>query len=165
MDSERPTLGQYRWDLPANFGWIDGQKVTVSANLSPAPESATVDGTTLVLTHVEDLNTGSTPAAGRYTVKLDGGAGPDVSSVSVDTRTVTLTLATAVTTADIVTVDYDAPASSPLQDASGLDAPDFRELPGDQQHGRHHHCLHGPGPFGPDADLDGHRDRRSPDPL
>ena len=123
-------VGQYQWDLPANFGWIDGQKVTVSANLSPAPESATVDGTTLVLTHVEDLNTGSTPAADSYTVKLDGGAGPTVSGVSVDARTVTLTLATAVTAADTnVTVDYDAPASSPLQDASGLDAPDSEDFP------------------------------------
>ena len=129
IDSEQSTVGQYEWDLPANFGWIDGQKVTVSANLAPAPESATVDGTTLVLTHSEDLDTGSTPAADRYTVKLDGGTGPDVSSVSVDTRTVTLTLATPVTAADIVTVDYEAPTSSPLQDASGLDAPDSENFP------------------------------------
>ena len=111
---------------PANFGWIDDQKVTVSANLAPAPDSGTVDGTTLVLTHAEDLDRGSTPAPGAYTVKVDGGAGPAVSSVSVGTRTVTLTLAMPVTAADIVTVDYDAPTSSPLQDVSGLDAPAFR---------------------------------------
>ena len=129
IDSELSTVGEYEWDLPANFGWIDGQKVTVSANLAPAPESGTVDGTTLVLTHAEDLDTSSTPAADSYTVKLDGSDGPDVSSVSVDTRTVTLTLATAVTTADIVTVDYDAPESNPLQDVSGLDAPAFDNFP------------------------------------
>ena len=38
-DSEQSDLGQYRWNIPANFGWIEGQKVTVSANLAPAPES------------------------------------------------------------------------------------------------------------------------------
>ena len=130
IDSELSTVGEYEWDLPANFGWIDGQKVTVSANLAPAPESGTVDGTTLVLTHAEDLDTSSTPAAGSYTVKLDGGTGPVVSGVAVGVRTVTLTLATAVTAADInVTVDYDAPMSSPLQDVSGLDAPDSEDFP------------------------------------
>ena len=63
-DSERSPVGRYRWGTPANFGWIEDQKVTVSANLAPAPDSGTVDGTTLVLTHAEDLDTGSTPAAG-----------------------------------------------------------------------------------------------------
>ena len=129
-DSEQGTLGLYNWNLPTDFGWIDGQKVTVSANLAPAPESATVDGTTLVLTHAEDLDTGSTPAAGSYTVKLGGSAGPTVSSVAVDARTVTLTLATAITAADTnVTVTYTAPVSSPLQDVSGLDAPDSEDFP------------------------------------
>ena len=41
----------------------------------------------------------------------------------------TLTLATPVTATDIVTVDYDPPASSPLQDESGLDAPDSEDFP------------------------------------
>ena len=118
-------MGRYRWGTPANFGWIEDQKVTVSANLAPAPDSGTVDGTTLVLTHAEDLDRGSTPAPGAYTVKVDGGAGPTVSSVAVGTRTVTLTLAMPVTAGIVVTVDYDAPTSSPLQDVSGLDAPAF----------------------------------------
>ena len=117
-----------RWDLPANFGWIDGQKVRVSANLAPAPESATVDGTTLVLTHAEDLDTTSTPADA-YTVKVNGSDGPDVTDVSVGTRTVTLTLAMAVTAADIVTVKYDVPTSNRLRDASDLDAPAFDNFP------------------------------------
>ena len=39
------TAGHYRWSRPANFAWIDGQEVRVSANLAPAPESATVEGT------------------------------------------------------------------------------------------------------------------------
>ena len=100
----------------------------MSANLAPAPDSATVDGTTLVLTHAEDLDTGSTPAPGAYTVKVADGTERTVSSVSVGTETVTLTLATPVTAEDIVTVDYDAPASSPLRDVSGLDVPDFEDF-------------------------------------
>ena len=127
--SEQIDVGEYRWDRPANFGWIEGQKVTVSANLAPAPESATVDGTSLVLTHAEDLDTGSTPAAGAYVVKVNGGTGPAVSGVSVGTRTLTLTLATAVTATDIVTVKYDVPTSNRLRDVSGLDAPAFDDFP------------------------------------
>ena len=128
--SERSPVGLYRWGNTANFAWIEGQYVTVSANLAPAPDSGTVDGTTLVLIHAEDLDRGSIPAPGAYTVKVDGGTGPTVSSVAVGARTVTLTLARAVT-AGVVTVDYDAPASSPLQDVSGLDAPTFKDFPVD----------------------------------
>ena len=125
----RVNPGDYGWGDPADLTWIEGQEVTVSANLAPAPESATVNGTTLTLTHAEDLDTGSTPAADSYTVNVNGSAGPTVSSVSVGARTVTLTLATPVTATDIVTVDYDAPTSSPLQDESGLDAPDSENFP------------------------------------
>ena len=126
--SEQTDLGQYQWDIPSGLAWIDGQKVTVSANLAPAPESATVDGTSLVLTHAEVLDTASTPAASAYVVKVNGGTGASPSSVSVGARTVTLTLADAVTAADTVTVSYDVPASNPLQDGSGLDAPGFEDL-------------------------------------
>ena len=122
------TSGNYSWSSPANFAWIDGQEVMVSANLAPAPESATVEGTTLVLTHSEDLNTGSVPAASAYTVRVDGDAGTNPSTVSVGTRTVTLTLATAVTGEQVVTVSYDVPASNPLQDVSGRNAPAFADF-------------------------------------
>ena len=120
--------GTHIWSRPANFAWIDGQEVRVSANLAPAPESATVDGTSLVLTHSEDLDTGSVPPASAYTVKVDGDAGTNPSTVSVGTRTVTLTLATAVTGEQVVTVSYDVPASNPLQDASGRNAPAFADF-------------------------------------
>ena len=118
------------WSRPPNFAWLEGQEVTVSANLAPAPESATVDGTTLVITHSEDLNTGSAPPTGAYTVKVDGN-GTTPSSVSVGTRTVTLTLATPVIHGDTVTVRYRVPASNPLQDVSGLEVPDFNNFPVD----------------------------------
>ena len=124
----RIVSGIYFWSRPANFAWIHGQEVRVSANLAPAPESATVEGTTLVLTHSEDLDTSSVPAAGAYTVKVDGDAGTNPSTVSVGTRTVTLTLVTAVTGEQAVTVSYDVPASNPLQDVSGRNAPAFADF-------------------------------------
>ena len=124
----RTGSGFHIWSRPANLAWIVGQEVRVSANLAPAPESATVDGTTLVLTHSEDLDTGSVPAAGAYTVKVDGDAGTNPSTVSVGTRTVTLTLATAVTSTSTVTLSYTAPASNPLQDVSGRNAPAFADF-------------------------------------
>ena len=121
------TAGGYTWNRPANFAWIDGQEVRVSANLAPAPESATVDGTTLVLTHSEDLDTSSVPAASAYTVRVEGN-GTTPSSVSVGTRTVTLTLATPVIDGQVVTVSYDMPASNRLQDVSGRNAPAFNNF-------------------------------------
>ena len=87
-----------------------------------------MDGTSLVLTHSEDLDTGSVPAASAYTVKVDGDAGTNPSTVSVGTRTVTLTLATAVTGVQVVTVSYTAPTSNQLQDVSGRNAPAFADF-------------------------------------
>ena len=123
---KQTTTGQYEWDSPANFAWLDGQKVTVSANLAPIVTGATVDGDQLVLTFAEDLDTTSKPAAGAFTVTVDGGA--DATPASVDTisgMTVTMTLASAVTSAQAVTVAYAPPATNPLQDTSGTDAPAF----------------------------------------
>ena len=120
--------GSHIWSRPAGFAWIVGQEVRVSANLAPAPESATVDGTSLVLTHSEDLDTISVPAASAYTVKVDDDPGTNPSTVSVGTRTVTLTLATAVTGGQVVTVSYTAPASNQLQDVSDLEAPDLNNF-------------------------------------
>ena len=120
--------GTHIWSRPANFAWIYGQEVRVSANLAPAPESATVDGTSLVLTHSENLDTGSVPAGKRVHRKGGRRAGTNPSTVSVGTRTVTLTLATAVTGEQVVTVSYDVPASNRLQDVSGRNAPAFNNF-------------------------------------
>ena len=125
--SEHSDGTRYRWDRSASLAvWLDGQEVTVSANLPPVVVDATVDGTELVLTYGEDLDTNSTPAVSRYTVKIGGSPGPAVSGVSVSRRKVTLTLATAIAASQTnVTVDYAVPSSNPLQDESGLDAPGF----------------------------------------
>ena len=118
--------GQDRWDVTTRPGWTEGQKVTVSANLAPIVTAATVDGDQLTLTFAEDLDTGSKPAASAFTVYVDSGAG--ASPASVDTISgdeVTITLATAVTSGQAVTLDYAVPTSGPIQDESGIDAPAF----------------------------------------
>ncbi len=123
-DSRSSTQGWHFWDRPADFTWLDGQEVTVSANLPPLLERAALDGTSLTLTYAEDLDTNSVPAADAFEVDVDGADGPTVSSVAVSGNTVTLTLATEVTGTDVdVTLDYEVPSSNPLQDLSGLDAP------------------------------------------
>ena len=123
-DSHSSTAGQEQWNLKAlglSPTWAEDQELTVCANLAPVLESAKADGTSLVLTYAEDLDTSSVPLPGAYSVRVDGGAGPAVSSVSVSGTTVTLTLATAVTAGPAVTVTY-TPGSNPVQDESGLDA-------------------------------------------
>ena len=121
-DSEYMTAGVYVWDAPSDFAWIDGEKVTVSASLPPALDTATVDGDSLVLTYFEDLDPDSKPAESAFEVKVEGGAGAAPSVVAISGETVTLTLATAVTSGQTVTVSYTVPGSDPLQDTSGLEA-------------------------------------------
>ena len=124
--SEQSTVGQYQWSGAADPGWLKGQKVTVSANLAPVVTAARVDGDELTLTFAEDLDTGSKPAASAFTVYVDGGAGANPSSVdTVSGKTVTMTLSAAVTSGQTVTLDYAPPATNPLQDESGIDAPSF----------------------------------------
>ena len=128
-DSHRATAGQEQWDLEAlglSPTWAEDQELTVCANLPPGLESATVEGTSLVLTYTEDLDASSVPLPGAYSVTTAGGADPAVSSVSVSSvsvsgKTVTLTLADPVASGKDVTVTY-TPGSTPVQDGSGLDA-------------------------------------------
>ena len=123
-DSHSSTAGQEQWNLKAlglSPTWVEDQELTVCANLAPVLESAKANGTSLVLTYAEDLDTSSVPLPGAYSVRVAGGAGPAVSSVSVSGTTVTLTLAAAVTAGPAVTVTY-TPGSNPVQDESGLDA-------------------------------------------
>ena len=89
---------------------------------APALQTATVNGATLVLTYNEALDGTSEPAAGAYSVSVDGAAGVAPRSVAVSGNTVTLTLATAAAHGQAVTVSYTAPSSNPVQDANGNDA-------------------------------------------
>ena len=81
----------------------------------------TVNGTALVLTYDEELDTGSVPAATAYTVAVGGSnvALASTSPVAVSGTTVTLTLAAAVASTDTVTLTYRVPATNPVQDEAG----------------------------------------------
>ena len=86
---------------------------------APTVSSATVSGTTLVLTYDEALDTGSTPTASAYRVNVSGGSGAAPSSVSISGSAVTLILGTPVTHGQTVTVSYTKPGTNPVQDSVG----------------------------------------------
>ena len=115
---------QYAATRPTGFAFLDGQKVTVSANLAPLLLKPTVDGTSLVLPYYEDLDESSVPATSAYTVTVDG-TEVTVSGVEISGDEVTLTLGTAAIAGQTVTVSYTVPTSDPVRDESGLDAPGF----------------------------------------
>ncbi|MXW66374.1 MAG: hypothetical protein F4Z72_05145, partial [Gemmatimonadales bacterium] len=89
----------------------------------------TVNGTSLVITFTRPLDaTGTAPAASAFTVKVGGTevSLADSNPVAISGSTVTLTLASAVIDADVVTVAYDKPASNPIQEfTAGIDAATF----------------------------------------
>ena len=94
---------------------------------APEFQSAAVDGAALTLTYNEDLDTGVTPPASAFAVMV-GDATRSLDSVSVSGSAVTLTLATAVESGDMVTVAYTVPtgqSTNKLQDASGNAAASF----------------------------------------
>ena len=97
---------------------------------APVLSTPTVDGTALVLTYNETLDTASEPGASAFTVKVGGTAVSLATSgaVAVSGSTVTLTLAAAVAASATVTVSYAVPGSNPLQDAGGKDAAAFSDL-------------------------------------
>ena len=103
---------------------IEGTEGGLADTTAPSLSTATVDGTSLVLTYNEALDAGSEPATSAYSVSVAGGAGAALSSVDVTGSKVTLTLATAVTAGQTVTVTvtYTAPTSNPVQDTAGNDA-------------------------------------------
>ena len=96
-------------------------------NNTPAPDStppalstAEVNGSSLVLTHNETLDTNSVPANGDFSIGTDGDA-QTVTAVGVSGTDVTLTLSAGVASGDTVTVSYTADAD-PIQDIAGNDA-------------------------------------------
>ena len=88
--------------------------------LRPEFLSAAVDGSSLTLTYGEALDPGSRPAAGDFTVEVDG-SGRSVSGVSVSGSVVTLFLTPAVEHGDTgIRVNY-SPGTRPIRDAVGND--------------------------------------------
>ena len=99
---------------------LSGQAVDEADTTPPTLSTATVEGTSLILTYNEALDATSEPAASDFTVTVAGSA-RTVSGVAVSGMTVTLTLGSAVTAGQAVTLDYTA-GTNPIQDTSGNDA-------------------------------------------
>ena len=94
----------------------------------PMQVSASVRGLSLVLVYDEPLDPASMPATGAYTVTATVGAtttNPEVSEVSIYGIWLTLTLDAAPAAGATVTLAYAPPASNPVQDEAGNDAPAF----------------------------------------
>ena len=107
----------------------DEATATPRETTPPELATATVDGTTLTLTYDEDLDEASGLAADAFSVTV-GGTGRTVDGVSVSGSSVILTLGSAVTAADTVTVSYTAPtaAAAPrIQDEAGNPAASFSD--------------------------------------
>ena len=88
---------------------------------APVLESAMVNGATLTLAYSEQLDAGSAPGPGAFTVTVAGSA-RTVTGVAVSGSTVTLTLSSAVERGETVTVGYAVPAANPIQDVLGNEA-------------------------------------------
>ena len=87
----------------------------------PALTGASVDGDQLTLTFGEALDEGSVPPASSFTVTVADSDNP-VDEAAVSGDTVVLTLSSAVTSVETVTVGYTVPTgtdATPVQDAAG----------------------------------------------
>ena len=96
----------------------------------PSPSSVSVNGATLTVTFDEALAEVQAPASTAFAVTVAGNS-RGVSAVAVSGSAVTLTLVTAVSEGDAVTVDYTAPtgeSAARLQDLAGNAAASFRGL-------------------------------------
>ena len=134
-DSDSPTSLYGTW---SNYPFFDSGIVIVSErrrglfvlrpnlvdSMQPKVARATVDGATLTLTYGEALDESSTPATDAFSVTVDG-AVRSVSDISVSGGTVALTLASAATRGQEVTVAYTEPETSPIQDKAENKAPAF----------------------------------------
>ena len=127
----------YDWTTTESL-WASNDKVSVSlraADDTTAPEfeSATVNGTSLVITFDEDLAAAANLANSAFTVKKTPSGGTEATvtlagSPSISGKTVTLTLASAVVSTDTVTVAYTKPttgSNNKLKDAADNEVATF----------------------------------------
>ena len=91
-------------------------------SIAPTLVTASVNGSSLVLTYDENLDAVSVPAANAYSVMVGSAAGAEPSTVAISGKTVTLTLVTAAAYSDTVTLNYTVPPTNPVQDLAGSDA-------------------------------------------
>ena len=118
------------WSDPG-FTWTEHQKVSLRLTLPrPEVESAAVDGTALVLTFDQDLDPASKPAPGYFRVTVNNARRHvEADGVAISGQTVTLTLASAVSAGDTVTVRYARPLANPLRGANGIAVAAFADQP------------------------------------
>ena len=103
---------------------LPAQKVDT---MKPSLAGAAAQGTTLTLTFSEDLNT-TAPANTVFAVKVDGAAtGTNPNAVSISGSEVSLTMASAMTPGQVVTVTYTKPTANPIKDLSGKEADAFTD--------------------------------------
>ncbi len=103
-----------------------GQEIVWDSVLTPPPateprprwrpvlRSATVNGAELSLAYAGGLKTQANPGSDAFSVEVEG-TGRTVTSVSLTEEEVTLTLASAVTVGQTVTVSYTPPSEKPLR--------------------------------------------------
>ena len=98
----------------------------------PTPEFAvtSVDGSSVIIIFSESLSA-TTAAASAFTVSVDTGTAPAVSTATASGNSVTLGLASALTSDQVVTVTYTDATSgndaAAVQDAAGNDAANFTQ--------------------------------------
>ena len=143
--------GMWSLSVPANAMYISGGSVTITVNATktgytaaaqvtgnitidlsaPTLDSAVADGNTITLTYSEALDADSIPAAAAFSVVVDGTAASLGSNpITVVGTVVTLTLMTAATPGDTVTVSYakpTGPTASPIRDEAGNLAADLSD--------------------------------------
>ena len=123
---------EYAVRVVARKGDSDGDPsgevtATPQETVAPSLSAASVDGPTLAITFDEALDAGETPDKSAFAVTV-AASSRGVDAVSVSGSGVTLTLVTAVTAGEAVTVDYTAPtdgSAARFQDVAGNAAASF----------------------------------------
>lgn len=102
------------------------QPVTNSTDGKPRPLSAAVTADQIEIAFDRQLDTQSEPAVSAFAL---GGVSATVSEVSIEGKTLTLSISPEITHLHTITIDYTQPSESPLQrDGSSLLVESFSEL-------------------------------------
>lgn len=117
-DASAPSKHQtYRWNSTGGLDWTAETERTLYLIQDAAPPqltAATVNGTTLTLTFSEPLDENATPAVAAFAVTV-GTDSRAINAVDVAGSVVTLTLSSAISAGDTVTVGYTMPTGSGAQ--------------------------------------------------
>lgn len=105
---------------------FSGQQVANSTDGKPRPLSATITADQIEITFDRQLDSQLAPAASTFAL---GGVAATVSDVSIEGKTLTLTVNPEITHRDSITIGYTQPAETPLKRAgSSLLVDSFAEL-------------------------------------